>query len=69
MYSPTFPGTFLLYISVGALTNIYFSMKDSDDLDKCNFPFIHLRKSKIFISSFCLVCRCIAVKARGLGPA
>ena len=52
---------FLMYISVGALTNIYFSMKDSDNLDKCNFPFLYLRKSEVFISSFGLLCKCIAL--------
>ena len=38
-----------MYICVGTLTNIYFNMKDSDHLDKCNFPFLHLRKSRVFI--------------------
>ena len=73
MHSPTSPGTFssnfLMYISVGALTNIYFSMKDSNHLDKCNFPFLHLRKLKVFISSFGLVCRYITLYAGSLGPA
>ena len=53
MHSPTFPSTFsskfLMYICVGTLTNIYFNMKDSDHLDKCNFPFLHMRKSRVFI--------------------
>ena len=48
---------FLMYICVGTLTNIYFNMKYSDHLDKCNFPFLHLKKSRVFISSFGLVCR------------
>ena len=52
---------FLMYICMGTLTNIYFSMKDSDHLDKCNFPFLHLRKSKVFISSFAVLCRCITL--------
>ena len=34
---------FLMYICVATLTNIYFSMKYSDYLDKCNFPFLHLK--------------------------
>ena len=42
---------FFMYICLGTLQNIYFNMKDSDYLDKCNFPFLHLRKSRVFISS------------------
>ena len=51
----------LMYICVGTLTNIYFNMKDSDHLGKCNFAFLHMKKSMVFISSFGLVCRYITL--------
>ena len=51
----------LMYICVGTLTNIYFNMTDSDHLGKCNFAFLHMKKSRVFISSFGLVCRYITL--------
>ena len=51
----------LMYISVGTLTNIYFNVKDSDHLGKCNFAFLHMKKSRVFISLFGLVCRYITL--------
>ena len=51
MHSPQFPSTFssnyLMYICVGKLQNIYFSMEDSEHFDKCNFPFCYLRQSGV----------------------
>ena len=53
MHSPTFPGTFssifLVHICVGKLQNIYFNMKDSGHFDKCNFHFLYLKKSSVYL--------------------
>ena len=59
---------FNFYVHLSGYITKYLNMKDSDHLDKCNFPFLHLRKSRVFISSFGLVYRCIALRW-GLGPA
>ena len=67
----TFPGTFpskyFLYL-LGKLQNIYFNMKSSEHLSKCNFPFLYLRQSRVLICSFTFVWRYITLKARGLRP-
>ena len=38
------PKNYSMYICVGKLQNIYFNMKDSDHLGKCNFLFLYLRQ-------------------------
>ena len=38
---------FFMYICVGILQNIYFKIKDSTDCDKCNTPFVNMRRSRI----------------------
>ena len=36
-----------MYICVDKLQNIYFNMKDSDHLGKCNFLFLYLRQRRV----------------------
>ena len=51
MHSPTFPGTFssnyLMYICVDKLQNIYFNMKDSENVANAIFLFFYLRQSRV----------------------
>ena len=42
-----FSSNFLMCICVGTLQNIYFKMKDSGHSDKCNIPFLNMRKSRV----------------------
>ena len=59
MHSPTFPGTFssnyLMYICVDKLQNIYFNMKDSEHLSKCNFSFLYFFHLLLFAET--LLCK------------
>ena len=56
MDSPTFPDTFssifLIYICMDTLLNIYFNMKDSGHFDKCNFPFLYVRRARVLFVHF-----------------
>ena len=36
-----------MYICVGTLQKVYFNMRDSGHFDKCNFPFLYVRKSRV----------------------
>ena len=72
MHSPTFPDTFssnyLMYICVGKLQNIYFSMKDSEHFGKCNFPFLYLKKSRVLFVYLLLFADTLLCKPGVWGP-
>ena len=47
MFPGTFSSNYMTHICVCKLQNIYFNMKDSEHLGKCNFPFLYLRQSRV----------------------
>ena len=66
MHSPTFTGTFssnfLRNICVGISQNFYFNIKDPGIFDKCNIPFLNMRKSSVpfvllVLFAYTLICK------------